>query len=228
MEPENEPLEEEYPLGTIIFRFHVSFQGCKPFIKKNRQVFVRPTQEDGFSVVFLHIFFGEIWMPSWYDVLFSWTFLVQKASTMLEIPSSNLTRHFGLALWVFADSPGIECFYRFLSESFGLAFVANLFKIKNVPRSFSRVFSSGSIGTRAIRQPPKNRGFFSSFLGIPPVSFSLTPSLREKGREICLASGQRSQAPWEDPESDFLTKQSGKKKSSSRTGNSCGFFPCPF
>ena len=193
MEPENEPLEEEYPLGTIIFRFHVSFRGCNPFIKKSRQVFVWPTQEDGFSVVFLHIFFGEIWMPSliWFSFQLD-IFLVQKASTILEIPSSNLTQHFGLSLWVFADSPCIECFCRFLSESFGLAFVANLSKRKNVPRSFERVFSSGSIGTRAIQQPPKNPGFFSSFLGIPRWVFRLPHPSGKKKRQRNMSCFRRT------------------------------------
>ena len=30
MEPENEPLEKEIPLKTIIFRFHVSLERCTP------------------------------------------------------------------------------------------------------------------------------------------------------------------------------------------------------
>ena len=31
MEPENEPLEGDIPMKTIIFRFHVSFRGCTTF-----------------------------------------------------------------------------------------------------------------------------------------------------------------------------------------------------
>lgn len=158
-----------------------------------------------------------------------------KVWTMLEIPSSNLTRHFGLSLWVFADSPGIECFYRFLSESFGLiSLCGKSFWNKRRPP-----FLLDSIFFRLNRHKSypaasKKSWFFFEFLGNTPGEFFAypIPPGRKKGREICLASGERSEAP--QPLVGIFHLRCGRinkitalKKNSNRTGNFCGFFSVP-
>ena len=110
------------------------FGGVTPSLKKADRVFDQPERMDfrGFFLIFFSVRFE---CPV--DMMFfQFDIFGRKASTILEIPSSNLTQHFGLLLWVFADSPGIECFYIIFVRKFWISLCGKSFKRQNVPRSF--------------------------------------------------------------------------------------------